>query len=347
MPLIHTPSAGAMIVWRAAQVVVLAITVVLIVGFFVQPDLALSVLWNILIPILPATFMITPVLWRGICPLATLNILPNGLLGRRALTSGALPSVGALGIVLLVVLVPARRVLFNEHGVILAVVVIAVAVAAFALGTAFDLKAGFCNAFCPVLPVEKLYGQHPLLELNNPRCGQCTLCTPKGCLDLAPSKSALQATGSAHQSHAWLRSVYGVFAAAFPGFIVGYFNTADGALSTTGTVYLTVGLWAAGSYLLTLLLVLVLKIQAARMLAVLATAAVGLYYWFAAPQIAETLGVADIGALIIRGAALALVSVWLWRAWPRTRRASNGAASGHTTAGPLPSIQQPQPATEE
>ena len=44
---------------------------------------------------------------------------------------------------LLVVLVPARRFLFNEHGIPLALVVIAVAVAALALGTVFDFKAVF------------------------------------------------------------------------------------------------------------------------------------------------------------------------------------------------------------
>ena len=64
-------------------------------------------------------------------------------------------------------LVPARRFLCNEHGIALAVVVISVAVAALAFGAVFDFKAGFCNAICPGLPVEKLYGATaPFICLN-------------------------------------------------------------------------------------------------------------------------------------------------------------------------------------
>lgn len=325
---INSPlSGGTRAFWRTAQVLGLVVTVVLIVGFFVQPDLALSVLWNVMIPILPATFLITPALWRGLCPLATLNTVSNGLVSRRSIPARALPSVGAVGIVLLVVLVPARRFLFNEHGVALAVVVIAVAVAALALGAVFDLKAGFCNAICPVLPVEKLYGQHPFVRLPNPHCVPCTMCTPKGCLDLVPKKSALQAIGPAQRSTAWLKTAYGIFAAAFPGFVVGYFMTADSPLTAAPSIYLTVALWAGGSYLAVALIVWVSKVGAGVVLPVLAAAAVGLYYWFVAPTMAATLGVAVAGAWIIRSAALVLVGVWLWRALRRLRRPSNGPPS--------------------
>jgi len=313
--------------WQIAQVIVLVSTVVLIVGFLVQPDLALPLLWTILIPVLPASFLIAPSLWRGICPLATLNMLPNSRMGRRVMPKRAIPWVNALGIVLLVVLVPARRFLFNEHGIPLAVVVIAVAVAALLLGTIFDAKAGFCNAICPVLPVEKLYGQHPFVELTNPHCALCLLCTPKGCIDLAPSKSAMQALGSAQRSAAWLKTAFGVFAAALPGFIIGYFTTADGPLSAAPSVYLNVALWAGGSYIVVAVFVRLFKVRAAISLSVLAATSVGLYYWFSAPIIAATLGIVAVGTVVIQSAALALVGVWLWRAIRRVRRTQNGSHS--------------------
>ena len=313
-------SRGTIAFWRTAQMLGVVATVVLIAGFFVQPDVALPVLWNVLIPILPATFLITPALWRGLCPLATLNTITNGLVARRPLPTRLLPALGAVGIVLLVVLVPARRFLFNEHGTALAVVVIAVAVAALVLGAFFDLKGGFCNAICPVLPVEKLYGQHPLVKLPNPHCTPCTLCTRKGCLDLVPKKAALQALGPARKSAAWLKTSYGIFAAAFPGFVVGYFMTMDSTLAAAPSIYLEVALWAGGSYLIVAGLVVLLKVQADVMLPVLAAAAVGLYYWFVAPTVADTLGVADTGAWILRSAALVLVAVWLWRAMRRPKK---------------------------
>lgn len=46
--------------WRTVQVVGVAATVVLIAGLIVQPGIALGVLWNILIPILPASFLVAP-----------------------------------------------------------------------------------------------------------------------------------------------------------------------------------------------------------------------------------------------------------------------------------------------
>lgn len=327
---LNPTSARTMIFWRTAQAVGIAATIILMAGFFLQPELALNVLWNVLIPLLPATFLITPALWRGLCPLATLNMLSNGLLGRRRLPSKFLPTVGMLGMVLLVVLVPARRFLFNEHGVALAVVIMAVVVAALVLGAVFDLKAGFCNAICPVLPVEKLYGQHPLLVMGNPRCTPCTLCIPKGCIDLSPTKSILQALGPAYRSHAWLKTPYGVFAAAFPGFVVGYFTTTDVSLAAAGSIYLHVAMWAGGSYLVTVLLVRMLKVRAVVVLPVLAAAAVGLYYWFAAPQVASTLGVVSAGTVVIRSAALVLVGVWLWRALRQVRRTPGRPPARHT-----------------
>ena len=303
--------------WGAARLTVLAATVILVAALVVWPEVALRVLWNVLIPLLPASFLITPALWRGVCPLATLNMLSNGLAGREKLPPRLVSAAGLLGIVLLVVLVPARRFLFNENGMALAATISVVAATAFALGAWFDAKAGFCNSICPVLPVERLYGQHPLVKLDNSRCPQCTLCIPNGCLDLGPTKSLMAALGTAHRPHGWLTSVYGVFAAAFPGFVVGYYTTPNTSLDAAGTVYLQVAAWAVGSYVGTTLVVRALNVKAALALAILAAVAVALYYWFAAPLIASALEMADTGAVVIRSAALALVILWLWHALPR------------------------------
>ncbi|RMF64642.1 MAG: hypothetical protein D6746_01385 [Bacteroidetes bacterium] len=302
-----------MVLWRAVQVVNLLVTVALLAGLFFYEGPTLAVLWNVLIPLLPATFLIAPALWRGICPLATLNLLTNGLRGRRPLPVHWLRPAGTLGIALLFVLVPARRFLFNEHGFPLALIIVAVALAALGLGAFFDLKAGFCNAFCPVLPVEKLYGQHPFVSFRNPRCATCTLCTPKGCLDLSPRKSALQATTTAEGPGRWLRTPYGVFAAAFPGFIAGYFTTTDGPLATAPGIYLHIGLWALGSYLLVTGLVRVVRIRAAVALTLLAGISVGLYYFFATPSVISTLGLSEPALWIVRTALIGLALAWLVR----------------------------------
>ncbi len=227
-----------------------------------------------------------------------------------------LPATGAIGIVLLVVMVPARRFLFNTDGVALAFTIIAVVALAIVLGGFLQLKAGFCNAICPVLPVERLYGQHPLVRVSNPRCVPCTMCTSKGCIDLAPTKSIAQTLGTARRTHAWLGRGFGIFAAAFPGFVVGYYTVQDGPLAIAGSVYLHVALWAIASYVTTMLIVWTFAISAARAVVLLAALAAGLYYWFAADTIATAFNIPSTVTTAIRVAALALVVFWLWRAVP-------------------------------
>jgi hypothetical protein len=300
--------------WLAAQLIGVVATLALLLGLVIRPEPSLNVLWNLLIPLVPASLLISPAIWRNVCPLATLNTLSNRSAGTRKLGANILPSTGLVGIVLLGVLVPARRFLFNTDGLALAVTVTAVAAAAIALGSLFDLKAGFCNSICPVLPVERLYGQRPLLRVGNPRCRPCTACTASACIDLDATRSVGQTLGAASRSHAWLRSGFGAFAAAFPGFVIGYYTLADGPLSAAGSVYVHIALWAAGSYLVTALLVHLSGVTYRSSMVVLAAAAVGLYYWYAADTVTTAWGIAGTPTLALRGVALVFVAFWAWRA---------------------------------
>jgi hypothetical protein len=309
------PSVGASrVLWRVAQGAGLLATALLLVGLVAVPDAALRALWDIAIPLVPASLLVSPMLWRNTCPLATLNLLGNGWLGRRPLGGRALERAGAAGIALLVILVPARRFLFNTDGAALAVTVAAVGLLALALGTLFDAKAGFCNAFCPVLPVERLYGQAPLLKLGNTRCEPCTLCAVPGCIDLNPGKAPLQMLGGARGGAAWLATPFGAFAAAFPGFVVGYYTLENGRLATAGGVYLHVILWMAASYAVTAAAVGIARPATPRALALLAGAGVGLYYWFASPVLAAGLGLPQPYAVPLRVLFLGLATAWLYRA---------------------------------
>ena len=300
--------------WRTAQAVGVFATVALLVGLVMKAEIALDVLWNILIPLVPASLLISPAIWRNVCPLATINMLSNRSSGGRTLTANLTPTAGLLAIVLLGVLVPARRFLFNTDGIALAITVTLVALLALLLGAFFKDKAGFCNAICPVLPVERLYGQHPMVRITNPRCIPCTMCTAKGCIDLAPTKSIAQTLGSTRRSNAWLMTGFGVFAAAFPGFVVGYYTTQDGPLQTAGAVYGHVGFWALGSYVATVALVWLFKARASRAMVVLGGAAAGLYYWFAAATITTAFAIEGTATVAIRIAGLALVAAWFIRA---------------------------------
>jgi len=321
------PTPAAARLWFIAQWAGVVITLALLAGLVLRPEVSLDVLWNVLIPLVPASLLVTPMLWRNVCPLATLNQVSNRPGADRKLGNGLLLPAGAVGMVLLVVLVSARRFVFNTDGTILAATIAAVAVLALVLGVFFDAKAGFCNSICPVLPVERLYGQSPLARLSNPRCTPCTNCTSKGCIDLSPQHSIGSTLGETAGSSGWLMSVYGVFAAAFPGFIIGYGTLTDGPLSTAGSVYLHIAMWCLGSYLVVAALTVVLRLSSAVAMVLLGTAAAGLYYWYAAATITAAFELPSAGMLAIRIVAFALVAVWAMKALPRALRPVDAAVA--------------------
>jgi hypothetical protein len=283
----------------------------------------LGLLWNVIIPILPATFLLSPLLWRAVCPLATLNMWPGGRTGKSPMTGKMQQRLGIVGLLLLALLVPARRFLFNEDGLALAIVIVAVAGVAIGVGALYRNRAGFCNSLCPVLPVEKLYGQHPLVAMKDSRCASCVRCIPKGCLDVSPRKAIQQSIDARPPGTRWIASPYGVFAGAFPGFVLGYFSTENGPLSTAGGVYLEVFAYAAAGYLGVAALCGMFRLGIDATLTVLAALAVGTYYWFAAPASAAYLGLSPTAGILLRGLALMLVAYWSWRAfvrWPAGSR---------------------------
>jgi hypothetical protein len=311
-------------VWKLAQFFGIILTVVLLAGLLRAPELSLNILWNAVIPLLPAVFLIQPEIWRNACPLATLNVLSGRRRGTRTIGPDAARRFGAVGIVLLFAMVPARRFLFNTDGPALAATIAAVAVLALLMGFVFDMKAGFCNALCPVLPVERLYGQRPLFRVLNAHCAPCTLCTRRGCVDLGPAKSVEQTLGRASGPGRWLLTPYGAFAAAFPGFVIGYYTTTDVALSAAGSVYTHVGLWMLGSYVVIAALALALRIPGALATVPIAGLSFGLYYWFAAPVVTEALALAGWAPTTIRVVAFSLLAAWFWRA-RGTPRTANGS----------------------
>jgi hypothetical protein len=308
--------------WRAAQVAGVVATAVLMIGLVWRPQLALHVLWDMTIPLLPATFAVSPMLWRNVCPLATIGSVTGSRVGTRTLPAEASRIASIAGLALLALLVPARRFLFDANGVALATTIGMVALIAVAAGLAFTRRAGFCNAICPVLPVEKLYGQAPLLDVASARCANCSLCTPVGCLDLAQRKTLAQTVGPSRKTIAWPLTPYGAFAAAFPGFIVGYFTLADGPLGSSAHVYAHVAAYALASWGVVVATVRAFRIVAATALPVLGALSLLAYYWLAAPTLASAYGATPIGAAFVRAVAVALVALCFHRGARMTSRTS-------------------------
>lgn len=299
--------------WRSAQLVGVGLTVALLAGLMAAPETATRLLWDGAIPLLPAVFLVHPGIWRNVCPLATLNSLSGEQVGMRRLGAERMQVAWGLGILLLAILVPARRFLYNTSGPALAITIIAVALIALGMGFVFARRAGFCNALCPVLPVEKLYGQAPLVPLRTSRCADCSLCTPVGCIDLASNKSVPQTVGRARRDANWVWTPFGIFAAAFPGFIAGYFTVSNGGLATAASVYTHVATYAAASYLIVAVVAHIWNAGTKTLLPMLGGTAFLLYYWYVAPGLADAYGASRLGPLVVRLTAALLLTLWCWR----------------------------------
>ncbi|MBM4186227.1 MAG: hypothetical protein FJ206_02840 [Gemmatimonadetes bacterium] len=314
--------------WASSRVFAMLATVALLGALVVWPGNALAVLWYGAIPLLPATFFLSPIPWRSVCPLATLNEWGN-LIGRqRAPTAREVAWLTGLGLVLFHLMVPARRFLFNEHGLVLAVTVAAVGLLAVGLGVVYSVRSGFCNDLCPVLPVELLYGQAPVVRLRRGRCETCTTCTPRGCIDLSQGRAFTQVTGTGREWQ-WLTKPFGLFIAALPGFIIGYSTLPNGPIDQAFVVYGTTLGWSLASLVVVAGITIVGRVEARLVpIGIAATAGV-LYYWFTGPVVARELAVAPVIGEVVRWIGMAVVASWLFV----TLRARFGARSNPAEIG--------------
>jgi hypothetical protein len=295
----------------AAQVSALVVTVSVLVGLIIWPEWTLRIAWFGIVPLLPASFLLNVGLWRGVCPIATANTL--GLGPQRTPNAGWLRASSLIGVLLLLILVPMRRLILNVDGLALAGTLVLIVAASLVLGLRYRTKAGFCNSLCPILPVEKLYGQAPLVWIQNPRCLPCDNCSIRGCVDLNPAAAAAQPRGP-RSTRTWLKTPMGVFAMAFPGLVLSYFQLSDGAMGDWFEAYGLVGLYVVGSYGILASLAYLLNPNARTLAPISGSLAIGIYYWYAAPASIDAFGgPAEVG-VVLRWLLLALIAFWLSRA---------------------------------
>jgi nitrite reductase (NADH) large subunit len=235
--------------WSVLQAVAVLAALVVLALLLFAPRLGLFVTWYVLIPLVPVLLLAAPGIWRNLCPVAVLSQLP-ALSGVRPARRFPLRSrwgatIGA-GILFLAI-VPLRPAIFNQDALALFLFTLSVVVASIAGGLLFPGKAGWCSSVCPVLPVERLYGQLPIIDVEHAHCSACDGCMT-ACYDLKPVDSLRTLTRAHTRSWELVRTPLGLFGAAFPGFILGYFVLpGDASISET---YLHVITWSCASILL-------------------------------------------------------------------------------------------------
>jgi NADPH-dependent 2,4-dienoyl-CoA reductase/sulfur reductase-like enzyme len=127
------PSRVPTLLWHALRIVSVLTALTVTILLFILPSLGLFIFWGIFIPLVPLLFFVAPGFWRNTCPMAALNQLPRLFRFSRNLT---LPYWlqqynYVIGICLLLLLIPARKVLFNHSGVATGLLVLLMLLLAF------------------------------------------------------------------------------------------------------------------------------------------------------------------------------------------------------------------------
>jgi NADPH-dependent 2,4-dienoyl-CoA reductase/sulfur reductase-like enzyme/ferredoxin len=325
------------LVWDVLRALVLAGAVALVVLLVVSPSLGRQVFWRGVIPTLPALFFLAPGFWRNVCPLATANQIPRRLGFTRAGTAPRWFQRNAflIGAGLLFVLVPTRRLFFNGSGWGTALLLAAALVSGFAGGVLLKGKSGWCGSICPLLPVQRLYGQTPFALVRNSHCEPCIGCTAN-CFDFNQHVAQVADLNDADRAPARK-----LFAGAFPGLVVGYF-TAGGGLDAYGRVAVGALIGIGALFALDV----VLRPRPATLTALSGATALNLFYWFALPTLVSSPWI----VWPERVALAVLTAVWLVRTARKERalaaevapepavRADAGAIAAAGAGGGLPEV---------
>ncbi len=272
-------------IWRWAQVLTWAAGMFIWGALIVQPELGLHLLWNVLIPLLPALLVVAPGVWRNVCPLASLSLAPHhfGLSRGKQLSPASRGRFYLGAFVLLMVVVPLRKVLLDTNGAVLAAILCAVGLLAIGRGLVFKWKSSWCSSLCPVYPVELLYGSRPLVSVPNAHCSSCLRC-------VAPcSESTAGLTPGTAVDTKLGRHVGVAFTGCFPGFVWGWYNVPTySGWEGIDHLHVAYGIpWLAGGLTLTLHLALrrAWPKQEDLIGRVFAAAAIITYYWYRLPPV--------------------------------------------------------------
>jgi nitrite reductase (NADH) large subunit len=297
-------SVGAWRMVRAGSLVAAIVVAGLLVAV---PDTGLFVMWKVVIPLLPFTFMVAPGLWRNICPLAASNQTPRVLGITKALNPPAwLKEYGyVIAISLFVGFVALRKLGLDDSGPFSALLLLGAMTGGFIGGMFLKGKSGWCSTMCPLLPVQRIYGQTPFALVGNSHCQPCVGCT-KSCYDFNPRAAYL---ADLHDSDGYWSGYRRFFVGAFPGLILAFFQAPEGwAAIPQIALYMAVSL---ASFVLVSTFV---KVSAHTITSFYGAVAFSIFYWFAAKLV-------GLDALVwgIRAAAIALAATWLVRTWRKEK----------------------------
>ncbi|MEZ4681807.1 MAG: FAD-dependent oxidoreductase [Caldilineaceae bacterium] len=223
-----------------------------------------------------------------------------------------------IAISLFLTAVASRKVIFNDSGPALAILILCALSAAFITGIFFRGKSGWCSSICPLLPVQRIYGQTPFVTVAHAHCEPCLGCT-KNCYDLSPRNAYLADLYDEEPYFALFRKAFVGF---FPGFVLSFYLVPNPPAIAIWQVYallLLGGSLSMGCYFLIegVTKAMSKEVTSNQITVWFGALALNLYYWFNAPT---------LGALIaqpapewfvwpLRTLVLGLTLFWIYRTY--------------------------------
>ena len=317
------PSRIPVKVWHAMRAGSLVAGLVVAALLIAVPKTGLFVMWKVIIPTLPFLFLTAPGLWRNLCPLAASNQTPRALKLTKALTAPDwLKEYGYViafsGFILFVVL---RRFGIDKNGAYSALLLLGAMAAAFTGGMFFKGKSGWCSTMCPLLPVQRIYGQTPLALIANAHCQPCVGCV-KNCYDFNPRAAYL---ADLNDADAYWSGYRRYFVGAFPGLVLSFFEVPSGSkLEILGGM----ALYMAVSIALFATLNAFVKTSTHTITSLFGAIAFGIFYTEVARKV---IGGPTALTVAIAAAAIVLAATWFVRTIrkekPFLERAQGGGAA--------------------
>ena len=272
--------------WWLARALGLGIALALAALLLWRAELGLKLFWGLAIPLLPALLVIAPGLWRQVCPMATMNQLPRlgGFTRALELPPAAKQAAFGIAVALFLAAVALRLPLLNHSGTVVGLGILAVLALAFAGGFVFKGRSGWCGTFCPLAPIQRTYGQAPLIVVRNGYCNPCVGCQ-KSCYDFNPRAAVFSDIYDEDPRHAAQRRL---FMGLLPGLVLGYFLQAAAPAGGVGLqllILLGACCASAGAYGLVVAFAPANPYRVALGFGVLALSA---FYWFSGPILVRT-----------------------------------------------------------
>ena len=146
-------------------------------------------------------------------------------------------------------------------------------------------KSGWCSSVCPLLPVQRIYGQTPFALVGNSHCQPCVGCT-KNCYDFNPRVAYLADLNDEDSSWSAGRKF---FVALFPGLVLGFFEVSNVPSVSVASMYRQLALYVGVSIAVFFLLDAFAPVTPHKLTTLYGAAALNIFYWFAFPTIFKTI----------------------------------------------------------